>query len=109
MGESRFPAQARSANGVIRAVTSGGIGQDKKFRAIDVIEQRFFTPVSQVHAPDCHRHNFRSRGLVGARHFLEAAVLSRAHNQARVKLFICDAQDVVIHRFFSCFNSAERI
>src|SRR5207302_1486248 len=74
--------------------------------AINVIKQRFFAAVSQVHAPHGHRHDFRSGSLVGAAHLRKTPVLARAHNQARTKVPSRNLQNVVIHRFFQAPSRA---
>ena len=78
--------QHGGTNGVVGRVAAGGVGQDEDFRAIDIIEQRFLGAVGQVDAAHGDGDHFGASGLVASLHFLEAAILSGAHDKAGVKL-----------------------
>ena len=62
------------------------------FVAIDVIEQRFFGAVGEIHAAHRNGHHVRAGGRVRARHFLKAAIFSRADNEPRVESAARDYQ-----------------
>jgi hypothetical protein len=76
-----FAPEPRRAHRLVRRVAAGRIRQDEYFFAINVIEQRFFRAIGQVHAPDGHRDHIRARSRVRSRHFLKAAIFPGAHDQ----------------------------
>ena len=81
VGEADLAAKARGANGFVGGVAAGGVGQQKIFLGIDVVEQRFLAAV-EVDAADGDGDHLGAAGFEGARSFLEGFVFSRADDQA---------------------------
>ena len=85
VGEADFAPQHGGAHRVVGGVAGGRIGQDKYFRAIDVIDQGFLGAVRQIDAAHGYGHHIGAAGLVAAHHLLKAAVLPGSNDKARGK------------------------
>ncbi len=83
--EPDFAREARRADRIVGRIASGGIRENEKLFAVDVIEQRLLCAVRKIHAPHGYRDHRRARGRVRPRHLLKAAILPRADDQARAK------------------------
>jgi len=87
-----FAREPRGADGFVGGVTGGGVRQDKDFFAVDVIEQRLFAAIGEVHTADGNGDNVRAARSVRASHFLKTAVLPRSNDKAGIKCAAGDDQ-----------------
>jgi len=73
--------EPRRTHGLLGRVTAGRVREDDE-RRVEVIEERFGLAVERD-AADGDRHHLGARSAVRRLHLLEAAILPRAHDQAR--------------------------
>jgi hypothetical protein len=75
VGEADFAGEARGADGFVGAIASRGVGKDKDFVAVDVVEEGFLGLIGEIDAADGDGDHIGAGSGVGAGHFGEAAVL----------------------------------
>jgi len=80
-----FAREPRGANRFIGGVASGGVRQDKDLFAVDVIEQRLFAAIGEVHTADGNGDHVRAARGVRASHLLKTAVLPGSDDQSGVE------------------------
>jgi len=85
VGEADFAGEACGADGFVGGVAGGGVGQNKDFVAVDVVEEGFLGLVAEIDAPDGDGDHVGTGSGVSAGHFGEAAILPCSDDEAGVK------------------------
>src|SRR6266704_4400353 len=80
--KAHFSGKPRSADSFVGGVTGSRVRENKNLFAVDVVQQRFFAAVGEIHAADGNGDHVRAGGGVRAGHFLKAAILPGSNDEA---------------------------
>src|SRR5256884_511457 len=98
--EPRLAGEARVADGILGGVAPCGVGEQEVPLRVEVVEDALLLRAVQVHSPHRHGDDLGAGRFDRAGHRVVAAVLPRAHHEARVERTPADGERHVPDRLY---------